>query len=76
MCKLRLGATTELGITINHPVGLAWIGLDLPGYGIHGTPSPEAITHTESHGCFRLTNWDALRLVHAVHKDLEVKILP
>ena len=60
----------------NNPVGLAWIGLDLPGYGIHGTPSPEDITKTESHGCFRLTNWDALRLVHSVHKDLPVKILP
>jgi len=60
----------------NNPVGLAWIGLDLPGYGIHGTPAPEDITKTESHGCFRLTNWDALRLVHAVHKDLPVKILP
>ena len=60
----------------NNPVGLAWIGLDLPGYGIHGTPSPEAISKTESHGCFRLTNWDALLLVHAVHKDLPVKILP
>ena len=60
----------------NNPVGVAWIGLDLPGYGIHGTPAPEDITKTESHGCFRLTNWDALRLVHAVHKDLPVKILP
>ncbi|MBR2225511.1 MAG: murein L,D-transpeptidase, partial [Bacteroidales bacterium] len=60
----------------NNPVGVAWIGLDLPDYGIHGTPAPEDITKTESHGCFRLTNWDALRLVHAVHKDLPVKILP
>jgi lipoprotein-anchoring transpeptidase ErfK/SrfK len=43
----------------NNPVGIAWVGLDKPGYGIHGTPSPEEIGHTESHGCFRLTNWDA-----------------
>lgn len=60
----------------NNPVGLAWIGLDRPGYGIHGTPSPEDISHTESHGCFRLTNWDALRLVRAVRADLPVIVLP
>lgn len=45
-----------------NPVGLAWIGLDLPGYGIHGTPHPEMIGKTGSHGCFRMTNWDAIRL--------------
>lgn len=60
----------------NNPVGLAWIGLDRPGYGIHGTPTPEDISHTESHGCFRLTNWDALLLVHAVRADLPVIVLP
>ncbi|NLG35579.1 MAG: murein L,D-transpeptidase [Lentisphaerae bacterium] len=60
----------------NNPVGVAWIGLDRPGYGIHGTPSPEDISLTESHGCFRLTNWDARKLVHAVRKDLPVVVLP
>ena len=45
-----------------NPVGRCWIGLSLPGYGIHGTPNPELIGKTGSHGCFRLTNWDALRL--------------
>jgi len=60
----------------NNPVGVAWIGLDRPGYGIHGTPSPEEISHTESHGCFRLTNWDAFKLVRAVRADLPVIILP
>jgi len=60
----------------NNPVGVAWIGLDRPGYGIHGTPSPEEISHTESHGCFRLTNWDAFKLVRAVRTDLPVIILP
>jgi len=43
----------------NNPVGVAWIGLDKTGYGIHGTPNPEQIGRTESHGCFRLANWDA-----------------
>lgn len=44
------------------PVGIAWLGLDLPGYGIHGTPRPESIGNAESHGCFRLANWNAARL--------------
>ena len=60
----------------NNPVGLAWIGLDRPGYGIHGSPAPEDISKTESHGCFRLTNWDALKLVRAVRADLPVIVLP
>ncbi len=46
----------------NNPVGRAWIGLSLPTYGIHGTPWPEQIGRAESHGCFRLSNWNALRL--------------
>jgi lipoprotein-anchoring transpeptidase ErfK/SrfK len=43
----------------NNPVGLCWIGLDKPGYGMHGTPRPEQVGRTESHGCFRLANWNA-----------------
>jgi hypothetical protein len=43
----------------NNPVGSCWIGLDKPGYGIHGTPRPEQVGRTESHGCFRLANWNA-----------------
>lgn len=58
-----------------NPVGLAWIGLNLPGYGIHGTPKPELIGKTGSHGCFRLTNWDALTLYSLVHTGMTVKIL-
>jgi lipoprotein-anchoring transpeptidase ErfK/SrfK len=50
----------------NNPVGVVWIGLDRPGYGIHGTPSPEQIGRTESHGCFRLANWNARRLLTLV----------
>jgi lipoprotein-anchoring transpeptidase ErfK/SrfK len=47
----------------NNPVGVAWIGLDRPGYGIHGTPAPEQVGRTESHGCFRLANWNAAHLL-------------
>jgi lipoprotein-anchoring transpeptidase ErfK/SrfK len=46
----------------NGPVGVVWLGLDKPHYGIHGTPEPQLIGRTESHGCIRLTNWDAARL--------------
>ena len=46
----------------NNPVGSSWMGLTLPGYGIHGTPKPETIGRAESHGCFRLANWNAVRL--------------
>ncbi len=60
----------------NNPVGLAWIGLDLPGYGIHGTPKPEQVGRTESHGCFRLANWDALTLLDLVWTGLPVVVEP
>ena len=50
----------------NNPVGLVWIDLSKEHYGIHGTPRPENIGKTQSHGCIRLTNWDALELGAAV----------
>lgn len=46
----------------NNPVGAIWIDLSKPHYGIHGTPEPSTIGQTTSHGCIRLTNWDALEL--------------
>jgi lipoprotein-anchoring transpeptidase ErfK/SrfK len=46
----------------NAPVGVVWIDLSKPHHGIHGTAVPETIGYTSSHGCVRLTNWDALRL--------------
>ncbi len=45
-----------------NPVGVYWMSLSQPGYGIHGTPHPETIGNMESHGCFRLCNWDARTL--------------
>jgi lipoprotein-anchoring transpeptidase ErfK/SrfK len=50
----------------NNPVGTAWVGLDRAGYGIHGTPRPEEVGRTESHGCFRLANWNAELLARLV----------
>ena len=55
-----------------NPVGIVWIDLSAPSYGIHGTPSPEKIGKTESHGCIRLTNWDAFDLAGMVHRGTVV----
>ncbi len=60
----------------NNPVGTAWISLDKPGYGIHGTPSPEQVGRTESHGCFRLANWNADYLVKLVWVGMPVYVEP
>ncbi|HJR59361.1 MAG TPA: L,D-transpeptidase [Vicinamibacterales bacterium] len=50
----------------NNPVGLVWVDLSKEHYGIHGSPEPANIGRSESHGCVRLTNWDALRLASLV----------
>ena len=50
----------------NNPVGVVWVALNLEHYGIHGTPEPGHIGHTESHGCVRMTNWDAAHLASLV----------
>jgi lipoprotein-anchoring transpeptidase ErfK/SrfK len=59
-------AKAEIAPGPNNPVGLVWIGLSKEHYGIHGTPEPGAIGHAQSHGCIRLTNWDALELAGMV----------
>ncbi len=58
----------------NNPVGTAWIGLSKPGYGIHGTPKPEQVGRTESHGCFRLANWNAEYLLQLVWVGMPVLV--
>jgi lipoprotein-anchoring transpeptidase ErfK/SrfK len=50
----------------NNPVGVVWIDINVEHYGIHGTPEPSKIGYTQSHGCVRLTNWDAARLAALV----------
>ncbi len=60
----------------NNPVGTAWISLDKPGYGMHGTPSPEQVGRTESHGCFRLANWNAEYLIKLVWVGMPVFVEP
>jgi len=59
----------------NNPVGSTWIDLTKEGYGIHGTPDPRLIGKTASHGCVRLTNWDAQELAKAVTKGTTVEFL-
>jgi len=56
----------------NGPVGVVWIDLSKDHYGIHGTPAPETIGRAQSHGCVRLTNWDAARLAQMVSGSTEV----
>jgi lipoprotein-anchoring transpeptidase ErfK/SrfK len=60
----------------NGPVGVVWIDIDKPHYGIHGTPEPGTVGHTASHGCVRLTNWDVLKLAAMVGKGTKVEFVP
>jgi lipoprotein-anchoring transpeptidase ErfK/SrfK len=59
----------------NNPVGQAWMGLSRAGYGIHGTPDPERIGQTESHGCIRLPNWDAMALYRTIRLGTAVEFV-
>ena len=72
------GVKTKKPFTIaagpNNPVGNTWMDLG-DGYGIHGTPEPANIGKTESHGCVRLTNWDAQALGKMVHKGTKVEFI-
>jgi len=56
----------------NNPVGIVWINLSAEGYGIHGTPDPGKVSKAQSHGCVRLTNWDAERVASELSKGTPV----
>jgi lipoprotein-anchoring transpeptidase ErfK/SrfK len=58
----------------NNPVGSVWIDLSAPSYGIHGTPEPENVATTGSHGCVRLTNWDVIALAALVDRGTVVHL--
>ena len=60
----------------NSPVGVVWIDLDKPHYGLHGTPEPRSIGRTASHGCVRLTNWDAMTVAGLVKPGTPVLLRP
>jgi len=72
----QLGRKLILPAGPNNPVGVAWVGLDRPGYGIHGTPAPEQVGRTESHGFFRLANWDAAYFLKLAWIGLPVEVDP
>lgn len=59
----------------NNPVGVAWIDLSKPHYGIHGTPEPSTISKTQSHGCIRMTNWSVLQVADAVGPGTPVSLV-
>lgn len=58
----------------NSPVGVVWMGLSRPSYGIHGSPVPEGISRQASLGCVRLTNWDVLELYANIDNNATVEI--
>ena len=74
--RLTFGKAEQGKLTIkagpNNPVGSTWIDLTKDTYGIHGTPDPRLVGKTASHGCVRLTNWDARQLAAAVKKGTVV----
>lgn len=57
----------------NNPVGAVWIALSADTYGIHGAPQPQLVSKSGSHGCVRLTNWDAVELARASHQGITVR---
>lgn len=59
----------------NSPVGVVWIALSKPHFGIHGTSDPESIGYASSHGCVRLANWDAHEVAHRVKPGVTVQFL-
>jgi lipoprotein-anchoring transpeptidase ErfK/SrfK len=59
----------------NSPVGVVWIALSKPHFGIHGTSDPDSIGYASSHGCVRLTNWDAQEVAHRVRAGVQVEFL-
>jgi lipoprotein-anchoring transpeptidase ErfK/SrfK len=59
----------------NGPVGTIWLALSKPTYGIHGTPEPSQVSKTTSHGCVRLTNWDAEELADLVKPGVPVRFV-
>jgi lipoprotein-anchoring transpeptidase ErfK/SrfK len=65
-------AKTTIRAGPNNPAGVVWIALNLEHYGLHGTPEPGRIGHTESHGCVRMTNWDAVRVASLVRRGTPV----
>ena len=67
-------AKAKIAAGPNNPVGVVWIDINKEHFGLHGTPEPSTIGRTESHGCIRLTNWDAAKLGRLVSPGTKVTI--
>lgn len=59
----------------NSPVGVVWIALSKPHFGVHGTSDPDSIGYASSHGCVRLTNWDAKEVAHRIAEGVQIEFL-
>lgn len=70
----RSHGAVDIAAGPNNPVGAVWIALSAETYGIHGAPEPALVSKTQSHGCIRLTNWDAIELGRAVRPGVTVTI--
>jgi lipoprotein-anchoring transpeptidase ErfK/SrfK len=70
----RSHGAVDIAAGPNNPVGAVWIALSAETYGIHGAPNPSQVSKTQSHGCIRLTNWDAIELGRAVRPGVAVAI--
>jgi len=68
----QANAKVKIAAGPNNPVGVVWMGINVPHYGIHGTPEAAEIGHSQSHGCVRMTNWDATRVADLVRDGTPV----
>ena len=59
----------------NSPVGVVWVALSKPHFGVHGTSDPDSIGYASSHGCVRLTNWDAKEVAHRLQPGIKIEFL-
>ena len=70
----KTNAKTDIAAGPNNPVGVYWLGLSKPHWGIHGTPDPSRVGTAETNGCIHLTNWDVLRLAQVVKTGFAVDV--
>ena len=75
---LEMGVRSENAYNLppgpNNPVGIVWMAINRPSVGMHGTPTPDRIGRNESHGCIRMSNWDAFVLSQLVAKGTPVEV--
>lgn len=70
----KTGEKTDIAAGPNNPVGVYWLGLTKPHWGIHGTPNPTRVGSAETNGCIHLTNWDVMRLSQVVKTGFAVVV--